>query len=161
VTGSKIGAVDEIFTHCRPTVNKGWLHLIAGVLWTAVGVMLLNLAVGWLKPLGIPEALPYAILGFLLALAFYFFTFSKLACKNVGRIEQIEAEKTCIFAFQAWKSYPLILFMIALGITLRHFSPVPKPILAIVYAGVGGGLFFSSLRYYGHLLNGRPSHDGN
>ena len=149
--------MDEILTQCKPVVNKSWLHLVAGLLWTAVGVMLLNLAVGWLIPLGIPGALPYAFAGFLLALAFYFLSFSKLACKNVGRIENIQGEKSCIFAFQAWKSYPLILFMIALGITLRHFSPVPKPFLAIVYAGVGGGLFLSSLRYYGHLWNGRTT----
>jgi len=123
--------------------------------------MLVNLAVGWLVPLGIPGALPYALAGFVLALVFYFISFSKLACRNVGRIENIQGKKSCIFAFQAWKSYPLILFMIALGVTLRHFSPVPKPILAIVYAGVGGALFLSSLRYYGYLLSGRTGDNGN
>lgn len=130
------------------------------MLWTAVGVMLLNLAVGWLRPLGLLESLPYVIAGSLLVLVFYFFSFSKLACKNVGRIEQLKADRTCIFAFQAWKSYPIIIFMIALGITLRHFTPIPKPYLAIAYMGVGGGLFLSSLRYYGHLWNGRTAGDG-
>jgi hypothetical protein len=154
-------AVDELITQCRPAVDKCWLHLIAGMLWTTVGVMLLNLAVGWLVPVGLPAALAYAFAGLLLALGFYFLSFSKLAGKNVGRIEQIEADKTCIFAFQAWKSYPLILFMIALGITLRHFTPIPKPFLAIAYIGVGGGLFLSSLLYYGHLWNGRTVDDGS
>lgn len=149
--------MDDILIQCRPAVDKSWLHLAAGLLWTAVGIMLLNLAVGWLMPLGVPRVLPFVFAGALLAIAFYFFTFSRLACKNVGRIEKMSAEKPCIFAFQAWKSYPLILFMIALGITLRHFTPLPKPFLAIVYAGVGGGLFMSSLRYYGHLWNGRSS----
>lgn len=144
---------------CRPVVNKNWLHLVAGLLWTAVGIMLLNLAIGWLVPLGIRRAVPYVLASVLLALLFYTFTFSKLACKNVGRIEQISGERTCIFAFQSWKSYPLILFMIALGIILRHYTPVPKPILAIVYAGVGGGLFISSLRYYGHLWHTLISYD--
>lgn len=125
-----------------------------------VGIMLLNLAIGWLKPLGLSRALVHVLAGILLALGFYFFTFSKLACKNVGRIEQLEADKTCIFAFQTWKSYPLIVFMIALGITLRHFTPIPKPYLAIAYTGVGGGLLLSSLLYYGHLLNGRLTGNG-
>ncbi len=153
-------AVDEILTQCRPAVEKCWLYLVAGVLWTAVGVMLINLAVGWLRPLGLPESLPYVIAGLLLVLVFYFFSFSKLVCKNVGRIEQLEADKTCIFAFQGWRSYPIIIFMIALGITLRHLTPIPKTYLAIAYIGVGGGLFLSSLRYYGHLWNGRTADDG-
>lgn len=144
---------------CRPTVSKNWLHLVAGLLWTAVGLMLVNLAVGWLVPLGIRQAAPYVLAGLLLALMFYTFTFSKLVCKNVGRIEQINGEKVCIFAFQSWKSYPLILFMIALGIILRHYTPVPKPVLAVVYSGVGGGLLISSLRYYGHLWGALSIHD--
>jgi len=152
--------VDEILIQSWPTVNKSWLYLVAGLLWTAVGVMLLSLAVGWLRPLGLAQSLPYGFAGFLLALAFYFLSFSKLAGRNVGRIEQIGSEKTGLFAFQAWKSYPLIVFMIALGITLRHYTLIPKPFLAIVYMGVGGGLFLSSLRYYGHLWNGRTTKNG-
>ena len=150
-----LGSMDQILTQCKPVVGKGWLYFTAGLLWTAVGVMLMSLAYGWLRPLGLFAALPFALAGVLLALAFFRFSFSRLACKNVGRIDQIDGEKTCLFAFQAWKSYPLILFMIALGITLRHFTPIPKPYLAIVYIGVGGGLFLSSLRYYRHIWNGR------
>ena len=129
-------------------------------MWTAVGVMLMSLAVCWLQTLGLPAALPYAFAGVLLALAFYFLSFSRLAGKNVGRIEQIRGKKTGLFAFQAWKSYLVIVFMIALGITLRHYTPIPKPLLAIVYIGVGGGLFLSSIRYYEHLWNGRTTNNG-
>jgi len=153
--------VDDILTQCWPTVNKRWLYLVAGLLWSAVGVMLLSLAVGWLRPLGMPQALPFALVGVLLALTFYSFSFAKLAGKNVGRIERMGGEKAGLFAFQAWKSYPLIVFMIALGITLRHFTPIPKPFLAIIYTGVGGGLFLSSFRYYGHLWNGRTNNNGS
>jgi len=152
--------VDEILTQCWPTVSKRWLHLAAGLIWTAVGVMLLSLAVGWLRPVGLPAALPYVFAGVLLTLAFHFLSFSKLAGKNVGRIEQIRGKKTGLFAFQAWKSYLVIVFMIALGVTLRHYTPIPKPFLAIIYMGVGGGLFLSSLHYYGHLWNGRTTNNG-
>lgn len=153
--------VDDILIQCWPTVNKDWLYLVAGLLWSAVGVMLLSLAVGWLRPLGMSGALPYAIAGVLLALVFYLFSFAKLAGKNMGRIERMRGKKAGLLAFQAWRSYLLILFMIALGITLRHFTPIPKPFLAIIYTGVGGGLFLSSLRYYGHLWNGRTNYNGS
>ncbi len=153
--------MDEILTQCWPTVNKNWLHLLAGLLWTAVGVMLLSRAAGWLKPLGMAGALPYAIAGMFLALVFYFLTFSRLAGKNVKRIEQMSRKKIGIFAFQAWKSYLIIMFMIVLGITLRHYTALPKPLLAIIYIGVGGGLFLSSRRYYEHLWNGRNTANGS
>ena len=57
-------------------------------------------------------------------------------------------ERVCLFAFQKWTSYPLVLVMIAMGIYLRHYSPIPKPYLAILYIGLGLSLFISSLLYY-------------
>ena len=122
VSATKIDSVDEILTHCWPVVNKRWLHFVAGLLWTIAGVLLLNFAFGWFKPLGMPQVMPFALAGLLLALAIYFLGFSKFAGKNVRRIEQIRGEKTGLFAFQAWTSYPLVVFMIALGITLRHYA---------------------------------------
>ncbi len=124
-------------------------------------MLLLNFAFGWFKPLGMPQALPFALAGLVLALAIYFLGFSKLAGKNVRRIEQIRGERTGLLAFQEWTSYPLVVFMIALGITLRHYALIPKPLLGILYTGIGGGLFLSSLHYYGHLWNGRTTHSGS
>ena len=57
-------------------------------------------------------------------------------------------EKPCLFAFQEWHSYPLVLFMIALGIGLRKYSPIPKPLLGIMYLGIGGGIGGASIHYY-------------
>ena len=89
----------------------------------------------------------------LLAGLIYFFGFSKLAVKNIRRIGLYAREKVCLFAFQEWKSYPLVAFMVALGIYLRVYSPIPKPALAVLYFGLGGGLFFSSLHYFVHVLS--------
>ena len=94
--------------------------------------------------------------GALLASAIFYFGFSKLAKKNIQRINDMVGDKICIFAFQEWKSYPLVVVMIGLGISLRKFFPIPKPYLSILYIGIGGGLFLSSLYYYKHLL--RPPH---
>jgi hypothetical protein len=38
--------------------------------------------------------------------------------------------------------------MIALGITLREYTPIPKPLLGILYIGIGGGLGLASFHYY-------------
>ena len=68
--------------------------------------------------------------------------------QNIIRINGLTGEKICIFAFQRWTSYPLVLLMISLGVILRLYSPIPKPYLAILYLGIGSGLFLASLRYY-------------
>lgn len=86
--------------------------------------------------------------GLALGTVIYLFGFSRVARKNIKRIQDMPVQRNCIFAFQGWKSYPLVAFMIFLGIYLRVSSPFPKPLLAITLTGIGSGLFFSSLLYY-------------
>ncbi len=138
----------EWIKQLKPGVPKYWLLLIAGVMWTGVGYFLISLAAGWIFVPSADSPWIYWIPGLILALIIYQLGFSKLAKKNSLRIQNIPFEKPCIFDFQEWHSYPLVLFMIGLGITLRNFSPIPKPLLGIMYIGIGGGLGLSSLVYY-------------
>jgi len=41
--------------------------------------------------------------------------------------------------------------MISLGVYLRAYSPFPKPLLAILYLGIGGGLSLAGLLYFAHI----------
>ena len=77
-----------------------------------------------------------------------------LLMKNSRRIQNLESDQPCLFAFQEWHSYPLVLVMIGLGITLRKFTPIPKPLLGILYLGIGGGLSGASLVYYHAIRSG-------
>ncbi len=139
-----------------PGVPKICLHLLAGVMWLGVGVMLCALASRWLM-LVLPYQLILIILaGLALAAAIYFFGFSRMALKNIRRIEAYMQDRVCLFAFQKWSSYPLVLFMISLGIYLRLYSPIPKSLLAVLYIGIGGSLFFSSLHYYSKVFSLLP-----
>lgn len=131
----------------RPAVRKPWLYFIAGLIWAGVGIMLVHYAYDWLRPLPSGHSVPTALMGFVLAGLIYRFGFSRLAIKNIKRIQQLSSEKICIFAFQRWSSYPLIVFMIYLGMYLRKFSGVPKPLLAVLYIGIGGGLFSAGMHY--------------
>ena len=140
-----------------PAVDKRWLLLLAGLMWSGVGVMLAYLAYGWLRPIELEEALWKALAGLLLALAIYRFGFSKFADRNIQRIQAYIKNKVCVFAFQEWTSYPLVVVMVSMGIGLRKFSPIPKPWLAILYIGIGGSLFCASFHYYVNL-NKASSH---
>ena len=133
----------------KPAVSKYLLMGLAGLMWSGVGIMLCRLAVIWLKPIHRNVAWSLGFLGLIAAIVVYRFGFSKIALKNITRLCLLP-NTTCIFAFQAWKSYLIIIFMVALGLTLRH-SPMPKHFLAVIYETIGGALFFSSFHFYGRI----------
>jgi hypothetical protein len=137
----------------KPAAKKFWLLLLAGLMWSGVGMMLIRIAWRWLAEVELSQEVLLIITGLALAGVIYFWGFSRLAGKNIRRIEAIPEQKPCLFAFQARTSYPLVLVMIAMGIYLRVYSSFPHQLLAITYLGIGGGLFGSSLHYYAHLFN--------
>ncbi len=138
----------EALIKATPSVSKKWLQLAAGLMWSAVGIMLVAFASRWLIFVDWLTMLLLVLAGGVLGAAIYWFGFSKVARKNIRRINAYIKEQICLFAFQEWKTYPLVAFMVFLGIYLRLYSPIPKPILAIVYLGLGFSLFASSVLYY-------------
>jgi hypothetical protein len=130
----------------NPAVSKYWLIALAGLIWSMVGIMLCRLAYIWLVAVNWRLGLSLGLIGIISALAVYGYGFSKIALKNIHRLCLL-SDKSCIFAFQAWKSYLIIIFMIMLGMALRN-SPIPKHFLAVIYAAIGGALFVSSFHFY-------------
>ncbi len=133
----------------KPAASKCWLFATAGLLWSIVGILLCRTGWGWLEAEPQGRGILLEGLGVILAVAAFRFGFSRIAEKNIQRLRGLSG-KRCFFAFQAWRSYLIIVFMIALGALLRS-SPVDKSLLAVVYTTVGGALFLSSLGYYSHL----------
>lgn len=132
-------------------MTKHWHLALAGLMWGVVGAMLCRIALSWLAAFRFGLAMPLETFGLLFALIVYWFGFSKIAQKNITRINGTSG-RTCIFSFQTWKSYLNIAVMIALGIILRH-SSIPREYLSIVYNTIGGALFIGSFQYYRNLWN--------
>lgn len=132
----------------KPGVPKLWLYFTAGLMWSGVGLYLISLTREWIAPVARIYMLLIPISGALLGVLIYTFGFSKFADKNIRRIGAINSERPCLFAFQEWSSYPLVIFMISLGIFLRVYSPIPKSWLAVMYIGIGFSLFLASSHYY-------------
>ena len=128
-----------------PAMDKRVLLFLAGGLWIGVGVMLLSLSFGWLDEFHIHGAFAYVGIGVISALIIHHFGFLKIVDKNLDRILPMEG-KQCVFSFMSWKSYVMVCLMMLLGALLRH-SPIPKPILSVLYIGIGVALILSSIRY--------------
>jgi hypothetical protein len=133
----------------KPAVPRRWLLALAGLVWTAVGLGLGRLALGWLADVQWPWSVLLVLSGLFLGLLIHRFNFSRVARKNIERICRSN-ERPCLFSFQAWHSWLLVALMIALGVILRH-SPLPRPVLAVLYAAIGTALFAGSLQYYHRL----------
>ena len=133
----------------KHAVTKSWLIALAGLMWTAVGMTLCRLTYNWLAVINRGMAASLGLLGVVMAVAAYHFGFSKIARKNIKRLCLL-TERTCVFAFQTWKGYLIIGFMMILGIILRN-SAIPKQYVAIIYTTIGGAIFLSSFHYYGLL----------
>ena len=107
------------------------------------------MALGWLADVPLPWSVLLGLCGLILGLLIHRINFSRVARRNIERI-CLSSERPCLFSFQAWHSWLLVALMIALGVTLRH-SPLPRSVLAVMYAAIGTALFSGSLQYYRHL----------
>lgn len=133
----------------NPAVDKKVLLLLAGLMWAAVGGMLMVFAWIWLEPEPIKIHIIFVSISILIGLAVQRFGFSHIVDNNLARILPMTT-KCCVFGFVPWKSYLIILLMVAMGRLLRT-SPVPKSYLAIVYITMGLAMFLSSFRYFAAL----------
>ncbi len=131
----------------KPEIDKRWLLLIAGMMWSGVGVLLNLIALKWIKTFNLSESLFSFTGGPLLGFMIAWFGFKKIVYKNINRIKSYP-QRVCLFAFQEWRIYILIIVMMSLGVFLRSTSFIPKIILAPAYIGIGIALFFSSFLYY-------------
>ncbi len=148
------------YVQWKPKVHRHVLLALAGGMWTGVGVMLIGRAAVWLS--GKSYGTVYLIAGVsaLLAVAAYYFGFTKTVEKNIRRLCGLP-ERAWVFAFNSPKGYVMILLMIGLGMTLRR-SPMPREILAFIYIIMGGSLFLASFHFYHRLWHvayrRRPCH---
>lgn len=132
-------------------VDKKVLILLPGIMWCGVGVMLIHFAVIWLWPYQPKEQVMFYSFGFLAAMPIHHFGFLKIADKNISRLMPI-TDKRNVFSFMTWKSYLIVVFMVSLGIFLRH-SAIPKRYLSILYNGIGLALFLSGIRYIRYFIS--------
>jgi hypothetical protein len=127
-------------------------------MWLAVGVGLIAAACFWLYHTKWYLGIVLAISSIVLGLIVYSFGFSLIVRKNLDRISA-KPEAACLFGFQGWRSYFLILAMMLMGYGIRHL-PVPRDIAAVVYFTMGSALCLGSLLYF-RRFSAEGRHPGN
>jgi hypothetical protein len=132
----------------EPAVRRSTLIRSAAVVWAAVGGYLSVRAVLWFRASTRP-ILPLALLALVLGFVKGQFIFAKIARRNIERIGELSPhkDKICVFAFQAYESYAIIIGMMGLGIALRH-SSLDRVILAVIYLAIGSALVYGSGPYW-------------
>jgi len=130
----------------KPSAHRRRLYLIAGLLWTIAGSILVERAYGWLDDLDTSQLIVVLSLSSLLGLIFFFAGFIKIVRKNINRIKSLP-DKVSVFAFTAWKGYVIIAVMVSAGIMLRS-SSFPKHYLAVFYLAMGFSLLMGSFLFY-------------
>jgi len=131
----------------NPAVSRKWLLMLSGLMWSGVGILLNSFALRWLQ---LYEGWPLVVsvaCGLTLGVIIAFFGFRKVAANNIQRILEMP-DYSCVFAFQKWQIYILIIVMMSMGIFLRNTDIFPRIFLASIYMGIGSALFISSINYY-------------
>ncbi len=144
--------MNKAFHSCKPSVRRNWLVFAAGVVWLSVGIGLIVVACYWFYRSAWPLSLVLGAVSLALGVIVYSFGFSRIVRKNLERIGG-KPEVVCLFAFQGWRSYFLILIMMLMGYGIRHL-PVPKDVAAVVYFTMGLALCFGSSLYFRHFAAG-------
>lgn len=135
-----------------PRVSKRYLLLIAALVWTFAGGMLLFRGFVMNKPL--PAHWMTKLLSCIAAgLLFFRMMFWHISAKHVFRIQNLSSEKPVVFSFFNARSYLMMFSMITLGITLRRSGVVAPEYLSFLYITMGIPLLMSSFRFYYSFLN--------
>ncbi len=131
-------------------VKKCILLLIAGIVWLAAGINILRIGIqaifsSWGKgALWLDITLP--IFTFLIFVGFCLM-FYRIVTKHEKRILGYKADKVSVFLFFDLKGYLLMVFMMALGLFLRHGGFLPDYFFAFFYTGLGTALSLAGFRF--------------
>jgi len=123
----------------KPGVARKVHVFSAALLWTLIGGLLLYRGVGYLVQGGaFWPGLPALVVGTLKS----YFILDKSARSGLHRISNF-SDNTCIGAVYSWKTWLVVLLMMAFGILVRNTS-LPALLKGAVCIAIGWSLLYSS-----------------
>lgn len=139
----------------KPTTSARTQLLLAELMWTAVGTMLLTFGLHWITRRyhgpGWAYAAPFLIVGLLKGR----FVLDRVARRTIARIGT-RGDSHCVGGFFSLTSWALVVGMMVLGQVLRA-SPLPRAGVGFLYVVVGTALLFSSRAFWKEWFLLRPA----
>lgn len=122
----------------KPGASRRTQAFAAAILWTAVGLGLTAAGWFWCSAASWPWPLLLAAAGILLGGVKGALVIAPTARRIFRRILSRE-EGSCLGGAFSWRSWLLVGVMMGSGILLRR-SPLPRPLLGLIYSAVGVAL---------------------
>lgn len=141
-----LGESRIVFARFKPDVSVKTRIFLAALLWSCIGLMLMWRGVNALAGSGKE---------WLLFISLVVGTFKsrmildRVAVKNMARIFE-KGEYSCLGGVYSWKTWLLVLAMIAMGRLLRA-SSLQVWLVGLIYVTVGWSLFWSSRKVWMRL----------
>lgn len=127
-------------------ISRKMLILTAGIVWIIAGINILIIGIkawqtqhgtGWLHLCGSASVF----------LLFFLLIFRRLYKKHTKRISNKETDRNCPFSFFDAKGWIVMVFMILLGVSIRHFGLLSLSFISIFYTGLSVALILSGLLF--------------
>lgn len=130
-------------------MKRKHLYAVAAVIWGIPGITitLKGISAYGKQP---SENLWWLLLIIASVLAAFFIMFRRIVNRYCGRIASLSAK------VKIWQTFPargwiLIVFMMGLGIALRHIPAIPPAFTASFYSGLGPMLLLASFRFVANM----------
>jgi len=129
----------EFLVRYKPAASISTHLMLAGLIWSVVGFFLL--INGYLL-ISMAKTDWLVFLGLAIGTAKGLTVLDRVARKNIRRIRGFQ-QKACIGSVYSYKTWLLVILMIATGRILRH-TVLPGEVVGVIYVAVGWGLMLSS-----------------
>lgn len=133
-------------------VAKRHLLLANAIVWGAPGIKILITGVKSYFALWPSKSILWLALGTILVMTGFVWMFSKIVKKYSDRIMDFPQQKKSILAFLPVKGWILVIFMMCLGISLKHIPGVPTEFIASFYCGLGPALVSAAYLFLARWL---------
>lgn len=126
-------------------MNRKHLYVVAAVIWGIPGIMI---TLKGIKAYAIQpsENLWWLLLITAFVLASFFLMFRRIVDRYSERIASLP-ERVKIWQTFPLRGWILLVFMMSLGIALKHIPGIPSAFTASFYTGLGPMLLFSAGRF--------------
>lgn len=128
-------------------VSKRHLLLANAIVWGAPGINILITGIRSYLALWPSEQIVWLAIGSVLVLAGFVWMFGRIVRRYSDRIMNFPQKKKSILAFLPVRGWILVIFMMCLGISLKHIPGVPTAFFASFYCGLGPALITAASQF--------------